>query len=197
MDIVINGTKADITLDEEKKLGQVLAALEEEFSHNQATTVAISVNGKSVLAEEFNSITEMPIEEVSTLNLTTVTQDDILISFKEIGQEFSLIAENLKQLSIMFQNGQDKTAVETVKRLADAVNSFCHVATLSTLFPEKFADIKLNNMSVSDFFAELSPILTDFEQGFQNSDSVLMGDLAEYEICPRIEAIINMTKNLV
>ena len=39
-------------------------------------------------------------------------------------------------------------------------------------------------------------ILTDFEEAFKNSDSVMLGDLAEYEITPRIESIISMIDSI-
>ena len=36
----------------------------------------------------------------------------------------------------------------------------------------------------------------DFEQALQNNDSVMIGDLSEYEICPRLSAISNTLKQI-
>ena len=36
----------------------------------------------------------------------------------------------------------------------------------------------------------------DFEEGLKNDDTVLLGDLAEYEICPRLETVSQALKNL-
>ncbi len=196
MEIFINEQKADITLDNEKHLGEVLAGLEQEFAQHNATTVTIAVNGKIIAANDFDSIIKIPVDDVQKLDLITIAQDDITAAFKEAGECFASVSEELKEISVQFQNGQDKAAIAAVKKLADTVDSFCHVATLSGLFPAKFGCLTIDGKTILDFFEDFAPILTEFEQALQNSDSVLMGDLAEYEISPRIDSITEMTRNL-
>ena len=48
--------------------------------------------------------------------------------------------------------------------------------------------------NIEDFFAEFSPILKDFEDALQNNDTVMLGDLSEYEICPRLKDISKALK---
>ncbi len=196
MEIFINSQKADITLDNEKKLGEVLSALETEFSKHNATTVTIFVNENIVSAQDFEKYTELPVDEVNKLELTTVAQEDIINSFIEIGKIFSVLSEELKQIALQFQSGKDINAVNTVKKLADSIDMFCHVTTLSSLFPNKFNDLLIDGKKISEFFEDFSSILTEFEQALQDSDSVLVGDLAEYEISPRLISITQMTQKL-
>ena len=54
----------------------------------------------------------------------------------------------------------------------------------------------IEDKSFNDFFADCSPILQDFEQALQNNDSVLIGDLSEYEICPRLRSISEALKQI-
>ena len=61
---------------------------------------------------------------------------------------------------------------------------------------EDFKDTKINGMAFSDFFSDFSPILLDFEQALQNNDTVLIGDLSEYEICPRLKEISKTLKEI-
>lgn len=196
MDIVINGNKADITLDTEKNLGDVLSALETEFSAHNATTISISLDDKQILPEEFDNILDKPIDSVKTLSLTTISQEDVISGFIASSKDFKQISSELNNLAVMFQNGQDKTAITVVKKLADTIEYFCTIVTLASLFPEKFGKIQVQNMPISNFFGELAPILNDFEQALQDSDSVLIGDLAEYEINPRITSIIDMIDSI-
>ena len=196
MDIVINGNKADITLDTEKNLGDVLSALETEFSAHNATTISISLDDKQILPEEFDNILDKPIDSVKTLSLTTISQEDVISGFIASSKDFKQISSELNNLTVMFQNGQDKTAITVVKKLADTIEYFCNIVTLASLFPEKFGKIQVQNMPISNFFGELAPILNDFEQALQDSDSVLIGDLAEYEINPRITSIIDMIDSI-
>ena len=51
-------------------------------------------------------------------------------------------------------------------------------------------------MNFNDFFKEFSPVLLDYEQALQSNDTVLIGDLSEYEICPRLQAISEALKNI-
>lgn len=196
MKIFINGQEADITLDSEKNLGDVLTSFESECAKNKATTVNIVVDGEEVSADAFDTFTQKPVEAISTLELTTITEDDVLHSFKDIATRFGELIEAMKLISLQFQNGQDKKALVTVTQLADTVDYFCKATALSTLFPEKFADMNIDGVAIQDFFGDFMAILTDFEEAFKNSDSVMLGDLAEYEITPRIESIISMIDSI-
>ena len=196
MKIYINGQEADITLDSEKNLGDVLTSFEAECAKNKATTVNIVVDGEEVSVDVFDVFTQKPLEAINTLELTTITEDDVLLSFKDIATRFGEIIEDMKLISLQFQNGQDKKALVTVTQLADTVDYFCKATALSTLFPEKFADMNIDGVAIQDFFGDFMTILTDFEEAFKNSDSVMLGDLAEYEITPRIESIISMIDSI-
>ena len=70
------------------------------------------------------------------------------------------------------------------------------VATLASLFPETFKNFNMNGMNFKDFFADFSPILKDFEDALQNNDTVMLGDLSEYEICPRLKEISKALKQM-
>ena len=196
MKIYINGQEADITLDSEKNLGDVLTSFEAECAKNKATTVNIVVDGEEVSVDVFDVFTQKPVEALNTLELTTITEDDVLLSFKDIATRFGEIIEDMKLISLQFQNGQDKKALVTVTQLADTVDYFCKANALYTLFPEKFADMNIDGVAIQDFFGDFMTILTDFEEAFKNSDSVMLGDLAEYEITPRIESIISMIDSI-
>ena len=51
-------------------------------------------------------------------------------------------------------------------------------------------------MSFQEFFNDFSPILADFEEALKNNDQVMIGDLSEYEICPRLQAISQALKKM-
>jgi len=196
MDIYINSIKADITLDTEKTLGDILKSFEIECEKHNARTVSITVNDIPLLVQDFDNKTKMNIDDIKKIEIETISQEDIIESFENIKEGFTKITEELKQIAVKFQSGKDKEAIFIVKTLADYVDSFCKTATLVTLFPERFGNLKINDMSISDFFKDFSPILSDFEEALKNNDSVMIGDLAEYEISPRLESIVTMINML-
>lgn len=197
MEIFVNGAKADVTLDTEKNLGDVLKSFESECEKNNATTINIVVNGTELKSEDFESQTETAIEDIQTLELTTIALSDIYDAFKDISSHLISISEKLRDISIQFQKGQDAKAITTIKELAETFSFFCRIVTLSALFPEEFENLKIENKPVLEFFEDFSPIFNDFEDALKHSDSVLMGDLAEYEISPRVDAIVAMIDSLL
>ena len=84
----------------------------------------------------------------------------------------------LPDVSVLLQTGRDKEAMEIVIGFTDAVQS---VLDLLPFLPPDPEGGKL--------IAELTPFLRDLVSAFGSKDSVLIGDLLEYEILPRMERL--------
>ena len=54
MQLKINGQPVDVTLENEKTVGDVLKSFESEAARNDATTVAIWLNGREISADKFD-----------------------------------------------------------------------------------------------------------------------------------------------
>lgn len=189
MEFYVNNEKLDIILEDEKTVGDVLKSFEAECAKNNATTINITLNGKNIGAEEFESIFNEPITDDTKLELVIVSQTEILASFENQKAECQELSNGLLELPVKLQGGKDKEATAMISKLADFIEKFCRTATLSALFPEIYKKLTIDGKSVNDFFQDFSQILNDFEQAIASKDTVLMGDLAEYEISPRLLAI--------
>lgn len=196
MEFYVNGQKLDITLQDEKTVGDVLRAFEVSCEQNKLATVAVSVNEKNIGADEFDSILENPLEENTKIDVSIVSELAISENFKQSAKEMSDIVELLKEIPVEMQSGKDAKAKQTIIKLSDVMNAFCSTVTWSSLFPETFGEIKIEDKKLSDFLNDFSPILKDFSEALENSDSVLIGDLAEYEICPRLESLSKALESL-
>ena len=166
MEIYANGNKLDITLENEKNVGDLFKSFEQECENNDATTVGIVVDGKNITAEEFDSV-----------------------SMQELSSQ-------LTELSAKLQSGKDRESNVLISALAAFLDKFCHTVTVSSLFPEKFGTMKINGASIKEFFSDFSQVLNDFEQAIEVKDTILMGDLAEYEISPRLSSISEAIKEI-
>ena len=51
-------------------------------------------------------------------------------------------------------------------------------------------------MSFEEYYNELNSVLKELIDAFHINDSVLIGDLLEYEIAPRLEGLIQFIKRL-
>ena len=196
MEFYVNNEKLDITLENEKTVGDVLKSFESECEKNDATTIHIVLNGKNIGAGEFDSIFEEALKDDTKLELTIITKNEILSSFSNQKEECESLSKELMELSVKLQSGKDKEATILIAKLADFIEKFCHTATLSALFSDIYSKLKIDGKSVNEFFQDFSSILNDFEQAIASKDTVLMGDLAEYEISPRLLSISNTIKEL-
>jgi hypothetical protein len=84
----------------------------------------------------------------------------------------------LKEVSLLLQTGRDKPAMEIVIRFTDIVQSLMDVLPFLAPDPER-----------ARLLSELTPVLRELVAAFGSRDSVLIGDLLEYEVAPRMEKI--------
>lgn len=189
MELKVNDQHVDITLEGESTIGEVLKAFEEEASKNGATTIGIKINGEIIPPENFDSVIKQTIQENTLIELSVISSLEVTQMIKDTGNKFKETIPCLQEISAMLQSGKDKEAYDTIGKFADQIDSFCHSVTLSALFPEVYAKLTVDGQDMSKFFEEFAPLLKDFEEAFQNKDTVTIGDLAEYEISPRLESI--------
>jgi hypothetical protein len=86
--------------------------------------------------------------------------------------------DDLKEVSLLLQTGRDKPAMEIVISFADNVQSLMDILPFLAPDPER-----------ARLLAELTPVLRELVAAFDSRDTVLIGDLLEYEIAPRMERI--------
>lgn len=196
MEFYVNNQKLDITLENEKTIGDVLKSFETECSKNNATTIHITLNGNNIDATAIDSVCEMPLEESTKLELTVVSENELKSSLTNQKEVCQSLSDELANLSIKLQSGKDKEAGLLISKLADFIENFCHLAALSMLFPQLYERLSIDGKKINDFFQEFSGILNDFEQALSSQDTVLMGDLAEYEISPRLISIAKTIEEL-
>jgi len=277
MDISINHKPADITLDTEKTLGEVLSGIEAWISPTRNRIRRISADGEvledETLAEAFsrdiNDIKKLDIvvtpwrdlaaealevlldtckfymdapfsgraqvnarweesaaarfmaSDISDLyNLAGATllgeglsASDLCILIEERLREISdprqettacetlvkTIAERMGELPLDIQTGKDQRAAETVQLFARTGEKLFRI-----LFVLELEGLSLDNFIIDTFPArvfidEFNVALKELSAAFENRDTVLVGDIAEYELSPRLlkfyEALRNITES--
>lgn len=196
MILKVNGENVDITLENERTVGDFLKSFESEAAKNQATTTGIRLNGKEIPAEEIDGIMENELKDDTLIELDVVSKPNVIESFHKCASSFEEIDSKLSEISVLLQSGRDRDASDTINSLATAMSDFVHVARMSVLFPELYEQISIDGMNLQAFFEEFSPILKDFEGAMESKDSVTVGDLSEYEISPRLKNVIQALQSL-
>lgn len=194
--VYMNGQPIDVQLEDEKTIGEVLRSFEETCEANQAAVIGIEINDKQITAEDFDAVAAAPLTDDTKFSFTVVTVTILKESFSQLSDLFTELSDKMAKVPVELQSGKNKEVSLSIKKVADGIDELCHFSSLATLFPETFKEAIIDGQSFKDFFNDFSPILLDFEQAMQNNDTVLIGDLAEYEICPRLKSISEALKNI-
>lgn len=196
IEFYINGQQVDVQIEDEQTIGAVLKSFEKTCEENEAAVIGISVDSKAITADIFDEEASKPLGKDTKFEFSIVTKNDIKASFVKLSELFAELAAQMEEVPVALQSGKNLEVSESIAKLADSIDQFCHIATLASLFPDTFNESTLNGINFKDFFADFSPILKDFEDALQNNDTVMLGDLSEYEICPRLKQISDSIKNL-
>lgn len=189
IEFYINGQNVDVKIEDEETVGDVLNSLEQICEENEAAVIGISVNGVKITAESFDQEAKKELTNNDKFEFTIITKNDIKQSFIKLSELFAELSSKMEEVPSLLQNGKKLEVSESIKKVADSIDQFSHTAALASLYPETFSNNTIDNMSINDFFADFSSVLKDFEEALQNNDTVMIGDLSEYEICPRLKAI--------
>jgi hypothetical protein len=195
--IYINGIEADITLDTEKTLGDVLASLDREFDAHDAAIIGVELEGSQIPEADIDNALGRDIAGIQTLSLAVMTAPEVLEAMKGLCADFEALAARLEDVPVQLQSGKQGDAATAIRDAADTINTFCFYGRALNLFggaeagQGKFDSLLVEGKPLADFFADFTPILQDFCGALENSDIVMIGDLAEYEIKPRVSALAN------
>jgi hypothetical protein len=98
--------------------------------------------------------------------------------------------ERLLDLPLDLQTGNDKRAAETIQQFSDFTQKILRLFLLLRCVIIEKSDAE--DLSLLD---EFNAALREFLSAYENKDMVLSGDLAEYEIAPRIKNIYALIKS--
>lgn len=197
MELYINNQKIDIKLENEKTVGEVLKALQIEAEKNSATITEISVADKIIVAHEFDEESKKELKENTKISVQMISTFDIDASLKNVCELLLKSGKDLLEIPVLLQTNKNKEADLFIKNFADYFDSFCHVMSLTSLFPEKYSKFLIGENNINEFFKDFSPVINDLYEAYESKDFVTVGDLCEYEISPRLLQISNSVKEFL
>ena len=120
---------------------------------------------------------------------------------KLIHQLTEEIAKSLEDLPLDMQTGKDAKASETITLFSTFVEKLFRLLFLFKYYKTDIESIEVVSMNGSgkqnlkDYLGEFSSALKEMITAFENKDTVLVGDLAEYELAPRLRCITEALNN--
>jgi hypothetical protein len=275
MKITINGQAADIALDNEKTVGEVMAGLEQWLANSGQRLCGMSIDNAPVSPSSFEEIFKKDIAGVNVLDIKTISLSELFLAslsnlhadieefeslkfdekqdFLEIWKErpqalftFDQMSDLYNILINLFSGGDiNSKLVSSVieERLREVKEPLQELSNLKPLVDEtctKLADLALDIQTGKDaqaaktlqvfsglsekmlrtvkqldiqgilseetkekeafsgIISEYGKLIKELLEAYEKHDTVLVGDIAEYEASPRLQefysAILNNSR---
>jgi hypothetical protein len=267
MNIWINGQKADIRLEKEQTVGEILAGLEQWLANTGHRLSGIEIDGELIHSGDIEVSFNRNIDSVKDLNIKTSSLPELIAeglvhllgdieeyenaAFAEkqsfAGEwderpESRLLAEELpdlyalarktfsgegislqglrsltgerlrelqdpageiarmeplitqvcvrlEELPLDIQTGKDARAAETVNIFSGAAEKVFRLFNVLKTEGFPVGEITVEEISVSGYISEFGAALRELLTAYEQHDTVLVGDLAEYEMAPRLRGL--------
>ena len=185
MNISINKEPFDVTFEEERTLGDVVAGLCEWLHDNDLIVVSLKIDGERSTLEAIDTWRERELTTVDKLAITAKSPNLLTNPAHELYSSLLIIEKILPQVSeiaLLFQTGKDREAMQLIARFTKLVSILLNIVP-------QFDNL---NKKIAPTASELNRSLKELLEAFNVKDNVLIGDLMEYEIVPKVETLIGI-----
>ena len=106
------------------------------------------------------------------------------------------LVQRLEALPLDLQTGKDVQAAVTLRDFASFAAKLLRLLPILESAGADINGMKIDDYSFRDFFDELNAALRELTAAYENGDAILVGDLAEYELAPRLRKLENAFADL-
>jgi hypothetical protein len=100
------------------------------------------------------------------------------------------LAAELRDVPVLLQTGKDERAMKAVLVFIEIFNKVIRIVPELGRTGLDTASIKVGDEELPAFYTTFNDVLRRLSSAFEDRDSVLIGDLAEYEVAPRMDAFL-------
>jgi hypothetical protein len=116
-------------------------------------------------------------------------------ALRDLAQALRGCIEEISDVSILLQTGRDRQAMEALVRFSELSQSLVRLVAAAFAGGQDQEPV-IGGMGLQQFYGELNGILREVVEAFHARDSVLIGDLMEYEVAPRLEKMRSFLQEL-
>jgi hypothetical protein len=108
--------------------------------------------------------------------------EDPRSALRALSGELAAAAAGISEVSVLLATGRDRQAMEAILRFSDLSQRLLGVLRAAPA-------AQLGGLEPRAFFEELNRVLRELIDALQARDTVLIGDLLEYEVAPRLRRL--------
>ncbi len=126
-----------------------------------------------LLQKRINEVTD----PIAVLKATSIALSDLI--------------PDITDVSILLQTGKDQQAIDSVITFVELSEKLIRLySILKETHSLDINKISFEGVTFNDFYEGFNEILKELADAFDSSDTVLIGDLLEYEIVPKIDTLL-------
>ncbi len=185
----INGEMIDFTPENEATLGEVLGSLESECERSCQTITNIKIDGNIIPAEHLDEVFSRKPESVESIELETINGDHIRTLLAESGATLLAFIPRLEQIPVELQTGKDMEVMESINAFSLELQNLYRLLPLMPLTGIQYEEELFEDRPIHECPNLLSPLLEDLLSALKENDTIMIGDISEYELAPRISRL--------
>lgn len=188
MDVVIDG-RPEESYAPDGSVTDVLGCIVDGLREQGRALVALNINGEQVLPDTLHDhFAETPAADASIEVTTRPLRELVIEALDVLSQTLPELPEACRKLAQVFQSDTPQDGFEPFNELAriwEFVKEREEMA--ANALDVDFATLQIQGLPVSDHARELNSFLSEAAQALRDGDTILLGDLLEYELAPRAE----------
>lgn len=190
MDVIVDGT-GRFTPSEDARDGMALMAeIADHLSRAGRAMVGLKLDGDIIPPEDLQDVmTARKIEDIKSVEVTTMSVAEMVQQcLTELEGSLPSLPDACRQLAEVFQSEHPETGFDPFRELAMLWGHIKYREILAAGYMQMdLAAIQLGGRPVQDLHEELNTVLQESAQALEDGDTILLGDLLEYELAPRAE----------
>jgi len=140
-----------------------------------------SAAARAAIAEEAGRASSVFGERLAELR-------DPVAEMRSAGTLFDARAKDLADLPVLLQTGKEDGAMKTVLYFIEVFNKVIRLIPELRQAGVDLDAFQIEGQGLAEFYGAFNGVLRDLTDAFEHKDAVLIGDLAEYEILPRMRS---------
>ena len=196
---------------ESEPVMRLLAEFLEEASFKPADTDSDTISGRllaNIRALNPSDMNEKPellntlIQQLTGLKIILTERiSELADPIGELRKTVSALKSSLEEIndiSVLLQSGKDREALNRIIKFSELSQKTLRLyPILKTSGIYDINSVVIDDRNISDYYIDLNGILSELVEAFSANDSVLIGDLLEYEVAPRLNSLIDVLENIV
>jgi hypothetical protein len=154
--------------------------------HDISRLAGLAFSGEGLSASDFSILLEERLREL------TDPKQEIDNSTAKV----ELIAGRLEELPLDMQTGKDQRAAETIQLFSGISEKLFRILFIFRSEGFSIEAFTIDGLSAKAFVEEFNSTLRELSSAYENRDTVLVGDIAEYELAPRLLKLFSAMKDI-